>query len=77
MATNIFSRQGMRIKGLNIKRRCRSICRKGKSNMKKIQLVTAVHGNEMMPTLALASIDAQQIVKSPGTSRECDLRKRI
>ena len=33
--------------------------------MKKIQLVTAVHGNEMMPTLALASIDAQQIVANP------------
>ena len=33
--------------------------------MKKIQFVTAVHGNEMMPTLALASIDAQQIVANP------------
>ena len=33
--------------------------------MKKIQFVTAIHGNEYMPTLALASIDEQQVVANP------------
>lgn len=33
--------------------------------MKNIQFVTAVHGNEVMPTLALASIDEPQIVANP------------
>lgn len=33
--------------------------------MKRIQFVTAVHGNEIMPTLALASIGEPQIVANP------------
>lgn len=33
--------------------------------MKKFQFVTAVHGNEIMPTLALASIGESQIVANP------------
>lgn len=33
--------------------------------MQKIQFVTAVHGNEVMPTLALASIGELQIVANP------------
>lgn len=33
--------------------------------MNKYQLVTAVHGNEYMPTLALASIGEPQIVANP------------
>lgn len=33
--------------------------------MKNIQFVTAVHGNEIMPTLALASIGEPQIVANP------------
>ena len=33
--------------------------------MKNIQFVTAVHGNEIMPTLALASIGEAQIVANP------------
>ncbi len=34
--------------------------------MKKIQFVTAVHGNEIMPTLALASEGIYQIVGNPA-----------
>ena len=33
--------------------------------MKNIQFVTAIHGNEIMPTLALASIGESQIVANP------------
>lgn len=33
--------------------------------MKNIQFVTAVHGNEVMPTLALTSISEPQIVANP------------
>lgn len=33
--------------------------------MKNIQFVTGVHGNETMPTLALASMGADQIVANP------------
>lgn len=33
--------------------------------MKNVQFVTAVHGNEYMPTLALASIGEPQIVANP------------
>lgn len=33
--------------------------------MKNIQFVTAVHGNEFMPTLALASMGVKQIVANP------------
>ncbi len=34
--------------------------------MQKIQFVTAVHGNEIMPTLALASEGIEQIVGNPA-----------
>lgn len=33
--------------------------------MKNIQFVTAVHGNEIMPTLALASIGESQVIANP------------
>lgn len=33
--------------------------------MKNIQFVTAIHGNEVMPTLALASVGVPQIVANP------------
>ncbi len=33
--------------------------------MNKFQFVTAVHGNEIMPTLAMASIGEQQIIANP------------
>lgn len=33
--------------------------------MKNIQFVTAVHGNEIMPTLALASMEVKQVVANP------------
>lgn len=36
--------------------------------MKNIQFVTAVHGNEIMPTIALASIGIEQIVANPRAS---------
>lgn len=33
--------------------------------MKKYQLITAVHGNEPLPTLALASMGVEQIIANP------------
>lgn len=33
--------------------------------MNKVQFVTALHGNEYMPTLAIASLGCKQIIGNP------------